>query len=126
MLIIVFRSGLHSTPSRAKSIQTTSHHTVSQISILLLLIHLNLGLPSGLFPSGFPTNNLYTFLLITIRATFLSHLILLDLTIILGEEYKLKSSSLCSFLLPPVSLSLLGPNILLSTPFSNALTVFLS
>jgi hypothetical protein len=25
-------------------------------------IHLRLGLPSGLFPSGFPTNNLYTFL----------------------------------------------------------------
>jgi hypothetical protein len=29
----------------------------------MLSIHLRLGLPSGLFPSGFPTNNLYTFLL---------------------------------------------------------------
>jgi hypothetical protein len=28
----------------------------------MLFIHLRLGLPSGLFPSGFPTNNLYTFL----------------------------------------------------------------
>jgi hypothetical protein len=28
----------------------------------MLSIHLRLGLPSGLFPSGFPTNNLYTFL----------------------------------------------------------------
>jgi hypothetical protein len=27
----------------------------------MLPIHLRLGLPSGLFPSGFPTNNLYTF-----------------------------------------------------------------
>jgi hypothetical protein len=26
----------------------------------MLLIHLRLGLPSGLFPSGFPTNKLYT------------------------------------------------------------------
>jgi hypothetical protein len=28
----------------------------------MLSIHLRLGLPSGLFPSGFPTNNLYMFL----------------------------------------------------------------
>jgi hypothetical protein len=28
----------------------------------MLSIHLRLGLPSGLFPAGFPTNNLYTFL----------------------------------------------------------------
>jgi hypothetical protein len=35
----------------------------------MLSIHLRLGLPSGLFPSGFPTNNLYTFLFSPIRAT---------------------------------------------------------
>jgi hypothetical protein len=35
--------------------------------------------------------------------------------IILGEEYKLCSSSLCSFLEPPVTSSLSGPNILLSS-----------
>jgi hypothetical protein len=28
----------------------------------MLSVYLRLGLPSGLFPSGFPTNNLYTFL----------------------------------------------------------------
>jgi hypothetical protein len=27
----------------------------------MLSIHLRLGLPSGLFPSGFPTNSPYTF-----------------------------------------------------------------
>jgi hypothetical protein len=37
----------------------------------------------------------------------------------LGEEYKSWSSSLCSFLHSPVTSSLLGPNILLSTLFSN-------
>jgi hypothetical protein len=32
------------------------------MSILMLAIDLHLGLPSGLFASGFPTNNLHTFI----------------------------------------------------------------
>jgi hypothetical protein len=36
------------------------HHSI--LSILILSTHLCLGLPSGLFPSGFPTNILYAFL----------------------------------------------------------------
>jgi hypothetical protein len=43
-----------------------------------LFTHLSLDLPCGLFPSGFPTNILYTFVSL-IRATWPSHLILLDL-----------------------------------------------
>jgi hypothetical protein len=42
-----------------------------------LFTYLHLGLPSGLFPSGFPTNILYAFLLSSIRATCPDHLIFL-------------------------------------------------
>jgi hypothetical protein len=39
----------------------------------------------------------------------------LTILIIVAEEYKLWSSSLCSFLQSPVTSSLFGPNILLNT-----------
>jgi hypothetical protein len=56
-----------------------------------------------------------------IRATCPAHLNLLDFMTrkILGKKYRPFSYSLCNFLHSPVTSSLLAPNILLSTPFSN-------
>jgi hypothetical protein len=101
-----FTRALHLSLSWTRPIQSTPPQPISRRSILILSTHLRFGLPSGLFHSGFPTNNLYAFLYSTIRATCLAHLILLDLLIliILGEEYKSRSS-LCSFLHPPVTSS---------------------
>jgi hypothetical protein len=47
-------------------------------SSLILFIHLRLGLPSGIFLSGLPINNVYGFLFSLIRATCPVHLVVLD------------------------------------------------
>jgi hypothetical protein len=92
---------------------------------LILSIHLHIGLPSGLLPSDIPINILYAFLLYPLRATRPAHRTFRDfiVLIIFGETYKLWSSSLCNFLKLPVTSSLFGQNILLSTLFSNALSL---
>ena len=99
----------------------------------LLEIHPNIIHPSTprsphwFLPSVFPSKTLYIPLSSSIRVTCPAHLILLDFIsrTILGEVYKSFSSSLCSLLHFPVTSSLLGPNILCNTMFSNTLS-FLS
>ena len=68
--ITAFTSARHLSLSTARSIQPMPPHPTSWRSILILSSHLRLGLPSGLFPSGFPTKTLYTPLLspYTLRA----------------------------------------------------------
>ena len=124
--ITAFTSARHLSLSSASSIQSINPHPTSWRSILILSFHLCLGFPSGIFPSGFPTKTLCTPLFSTIRATRPAHLILFDFITwtILGEEYSLFSSSLCSFLHSPlISFLLRGPNILLNNLFSNTLSL---
>ena len=59
--IATLTSARHLSLSWASPIQSTYSHPTSWRSILILSTHLRLGLPSGLFPSGFPTKtSLYT------------------------------------------------------------------
>ena len=50
----------HLSLSWASPIQSINSHPTSWRSVLILSTHLSLGLPSGLFPSDFPTKTLYT------------------------------------------------------------------
>jgi hypothetical protein len=50
---------VHWSLSTARSIQSIPTRLISLRSILIWSTHLRLGLPSGLFPFGFPTNILY-------------------------------------------------------------------
>jgi hypothetical protein len=59
----------HLSLSWASPIQSTYPHPTFCRSILILSTHLRLGLPSGLFHSGFPTKNLYTPISSPIRTT---------------------------------------------------------
>jgi len=52
-------SSRHLSLSWASSIQSITPHPTSCRSILISSSHLRLGLPSGLFPSGFSTKTLY-------------------------------------------------------------------
>jgi hypothetical protein len=103
--------------SQINPVRTPTPYPIPPRSNLILSNHLRLGLPSG---SGFPTDNLlvYAFVFSHTRATCPAYLTFLDLIILitLGSEYKLWSSSLCSFSPPSVTSSLL------STLFSHTLS----
>jgi hypothetical protein len=113
--------------SWARSIHSIPSNSISLSSILILSTPLHLGLSSGLFPSGFHTNILYAFLLGSIRATFHAyHPPWLDRCNYTWQRVKVVKLFIMHFFFqPPVTSSLLSPNIL-STLFSNTFqSVFL-
>jgi hypothetical protein len=85
---------------RARSIQSPQTPHTPWKSILKLNSLLRLGLPNGLFPSGFPTRILCITLPYPISATCPAHNIILDFTTrtILGKGYRSLSTSLGNFL----------------------------
>jgi hypothetical protein len=119
-LICLFVKAYHWSLSSARSIQSTPSPYISPRFILLLPTYLCPGLCCGLFPSGFPSNNLQAFLFSPIHATCPAFLILLDHYNRTWRKYKLWSSSLCSFS-NPTSLHLLS--VQMSTLFSNTLSL---
>ena len=100
-------------------------HPTSLRFVLILSSHLHLSCPSNFLPSGFPTKTLYAPLLSPMLATCPAHLSLLDLItrIVFGEEYRAYSFLLCNLLHSPVTSSLSGPSIFLSTLFSKTLSL---
>ena len=123
--ITAFTRACHLLLSWARSIQSMPHHHNSWRSFLILSSRLCLGLPGGLFPSDLPTKTLNASLLSPISVTCPICHIFLDLITqtIWGDEYRSLSSSLCNFPQYTVTSSLLGPNILLNTLFSNTLSL---
>jgi hypothetical protein len=68
--------------------ESSQYHPILPKVNFNIIPHLCLGLPSGLFPSGFPNKTAYAFTFSLMSITYPAHLILLDLSIliILGEE----------------------------------------
>jgi hypothetical protein len=122
--ITSFTRAFHLYLSWARSIQSTPPKTIYKRPILMLFIHLLLGLPSGPFPLAFlPITYTCSFFLLSCHMSSPPHPPRLYNSNYTCQQHKSCGSLLCSFLNPPVTPSLFGPNILLNTLFWNTLSL---
>jgi len=106
-------------------VQSTSSHSIFLRSIPISSSYPRLGLPSGLCPSDISTKILFAFLIPPMCSTCPAHLTSLEFItlIIFGKGNELWGSSLCNFLQPPATSSLLDPRIILYTLFSSTINL---
>ena len=127
--ITALTSVRHLSLSWASPIQSIYPHPTSWRFILILSTHIRLDLPSGLLPSGFPTKTLYT----PSPHTYTPHAHPISFFSILSPaQYWVRSTNHLAIRYSISSIpqlrtsSLLSPNILLNTVFSNTLSFFLT
>jgi hypothetical protein len=118
--ITVFARLDHWTLSSFTRIQSTHLQPISLRSIWILSFHPCLSLRNGLLPWSSPTKMFYTFQL-SMHATCSTY----HHSWCYHSDYTCWSSSLCNFLHPLIIFTFLGPNVLLSALFSDALICFL-
>ena len=61
IFIVVLTTARHLSPFWSRFVQSMSSHPTSLWSVLILSSYLHLGIPSGLFPSGFGISRQYEF-----------------------------------------------------------------
>jgi len=81
--ITALTSVRHLSLSCASPIQSIYPHPISWRSILILSTHLRLGLPSGLLPSGFPTNLLNLQNSLRAKYQFIIIIIIIIMTVVI-------------------------------------------
>jgi hypothetical protein len=112
--ITVFTSVLSWSLSRARWIQYIPPHPITLRSILKLSSHLRLVLPSGLFPSCFPTKIVYVFLYSSfmLHALYISSFLIWSLQLYLAKRvsYKVLHQEISSnfLLFHPTSVQILS------------------
>ena len=122
--ITALTSVRHLSLSWASPIQSTYPHPTSWRYILILSTHLRLGLPSSLFPYGFPIKTLYT----PSPHPYAPHAQPISFFSILSPtQYWVRSTNHLApryaiSSIPTVTSSLLAPNILLNIMFSKTLS----